>query len=961
VAYDGFISYSHAADGQLAPSLQRGLELLAKRWNSRRSLRVFRDETGLSTTPDLWAAIERALDDSEWFVLLASPASAASEWVNKEVARWIRTKSVDHILPVVTDGTWVWDPVERDFTEESSAVPDALRGELSDEPRHLDLRWARSATDLDLRNSQFRSAVADLAAPMHGVAKDELEGEDIRQHRRTRRLARSAVGALVLLVVIATLVSVFAVVQRNGARTATAVANQELLVADSQTQIGSNPELSMLLATEADRRAPSTTTRNALVSAVLSEPNLQRRFGSDAGDVALLQENRIVIVPAAVGADRGQTLNRNIVQVWNWETGRREPWAKAPRGDATSGPLDVSSSSDGSLLAVLTSDGRVQMYSGRTLVPDGRPFSSGLGELPVTPVGGATAGLVLSANGQTLVVDRISVKAAGPLAGHAVVAFSRSGNRWVPDPAPGSGISEGMALSPDGQRIATATATATGSEIAINNVHTGAVLFRFAAPPTTGIAVDWDRDRVVLSQSAGTPGDAAWYDFKQSDPSAHEITIGSGKQGGQAWATYDAGYSMLGINSPDGAEVFDAATMAPLTNVPVLPTNNYAGPFVFLDSDHVLTATFIRGPMSVWNLSGTSALATRPPSQFNLGVYPAARPGVFDGFSSFAGHVLETVLDANERPLAAPFVIGDEARNAPLAEQIAESLAPVVCANPRNGETATVSGVTGDITVRSGSPPYRVLSNEPGGASAVIAPISCEWAPDGNEIAIGNFSPTNHASVALYDFSRKALTLNLSVNLEAEISGLVFSSDSKTLWIGGATSGSNGVYRVSDLDQTAHIAVAFPGAETISSYADSRRLVVAYPSALGVFDAETGRPVTRTIFIPGSGIYAVSSSPDGRYAVVNTSQGWRLVDLVAQAAIGPAIPDQYPSLPVMGTNETVYTQALDGRGEIWNFSSAHLRDVACNLAGRNLSAGEWRQYLSWAGPRRGTCPQYPLS
>ena len=173
-----------------------GLQRLAKKWNSRRALRIFRDETGLSTNPHLWSAIETALDESDWFVLLASPDSASSEWVNKEVAHWVATKPVDHILPVVTDGTWEWDASAGDFTADSTSVPPALRGVLRDEARHLDLRWARDETDLDLRNSRFRAAVADLAAPMHGIAKDELEGEDIRQHRRARRLARGAVATL---------------------------------------------------------------------------------------------------------------------------------------------------------------------------------------------------------------------------------------------------------------------------------------------------------------------------------------------------------------------------------------------------------------------------------------------------------------------------------------------------------------------------------------------------------------------------------------------------------------------------------------------------------------------------------------------------------------------------------------------------------------------------------------------
>jgi WD40 repeat protein len=248
MAYDGFISYSHAADGRLAPALQGGLQLLAKPWNSRRALRIFRDETGLSTNPHLWSAIEKALDESQWFVLFASPEAARSEWVNKEISHWLATKAVDHILPVVTDGTWDWNRTLGDFTAGSSAVPEALRGALADEPRHLDLRWARTETDLDLRNTRFRSAVADLAAPMHGVAKDELEGEDIRQHRRTRRLARAGVSTLAILVVIAVALGVLALVSRNQAISTSTTARAQALAAESLSELPADPEVSVVLA-----------------------------------------------------------------------------------------------------------------------------------------------------------------------------------------------------------------------------------------------------------------------------------------------------------------------------------------------------------------------------------------------------------------------------------------------------------------------------------------------------------------------------------------------------------------------------------------------------------------------------------------------------------------------------------------------------------------------------------------
>lgn len=110
-----------------------------------------------------------------------------SVWVNREVEHWVGSKSPDRILPVVTDGQWHWDPERGDFTPDSTAVPVALRGVSAEEPFFLDLRWARDDGHLTLRHSRFRDAIAQLAAPMHGISKDDLEGEDVRLHRRTLR------------------------------------------------------------------------------------------------------------------------------------------------------------------------------------------------------------------------------------------------------------------------------------------------------------------------------------------------------------------------------------------------------------------------------------------------------------------------------------------------------------------------------------------------------------------------------------------------------------------------------------------------------------------------------------------------------------------------------------------------------------------------------------------------------
>src|SRR5262249_47570024 len=87
--YDVFLSYSHAADGRLAPALQSGLQRFARPWNRLHALRVFRDQSGLAANPGLWSAIEAALNQSAYFILLASPASARSAWVHREVRHWI--------------------------------------------------------------------------------------------------------------------------------------------------------------------------------------------------------------------------------------------------------------------------------------------------------------------------------------------------------------------------------------------------------------------------------------------------------------------------------------------------------------------------------------------------------------------------------------------------------------------------------------------------------------------------------------------------------------------------------------------------------------------------------------------------------------------------------------------------------------------------------------------------------
>jgi WD40 repeat protein len=216
--FDAFISYSHAADDKLAPTLQSALQGFAKPWYRRRALHVFRDKSSLSATPSLWPSIESALSNSAYFVLLASPEAAASRWVQQEIDWWLEHRSPQALFIVVTDGSLTWDDSIGDFDwQMTTALPANLKRVFSSEPLWVDLRWARHETQLSPKAPRFQDAIADLASPLHGRPKDDLVGEDVRQHRRAIRLARAAVTALVLLAVGLALAAGVAWTQRDAA------------------------------------------------------------------------------------------------------------------------------------------------------------------------------------------------------------------------------------------------------------------------------------------------------------------------------------------------------------------------------------------------------------------------------------------------------------------------------------------------------------------------------------------------------------------------------------------------------------------------------------------------------------------------------------------------------------------------------------------------------------------------
>jgi tetratricopeptide (TPR) repeat protein len=203
--YDAFISYSQRGDKAVAKALRTVIQTIGKPWWRLRNLNVFLDATSLSAAPGLWGTLAEKLDRTRYLILLASPEAAASAWVDKEVAHFIGPDGagLDRVLIGLTGGDLAWDEAAGDFAwSDATPLPSTLRGRFREEPLWVDLRPFRAdparATKSD---PAFLAAALDLAATIKGVEKADLYSEELRQQRRSLRLAYGAAGAIATLAV----------------------------------------------------------------------------------------------------------------------------------------------------------------------------------------------------------------------------------------------------------------------------------------------------------------------------------------------------------------------------------------------------------------------------------------------------------------------------------------------------------------------------------------------------------------------------------------------------------------------------------------------------------------------------------------------------------------------------------------------------------------------------------------
>ena len=369
--YDAFISYSHRLDAAITARLQAELQRFAKPWYRMRALHVFRDQTSLAASPHLWTTIEEALSDSSWLILMASPESAQSGWVSREISWWRVHRPMNHLLIAVTEGELVWDESagDLDWAATTALSKEALGHAFSEEPRWVDLRWARdSEASLRSADPRLQDAVADLAAAIRHVPKDSLIGEHIRRRRRAVQAVVAAAAALVVLLAFALTAAFIAKGQRDRADQENVVATAGLLASTAAALTGSRPDLAQLFAVQAYRLDPGNPqARAALFATVQADPQVQR-FLVAPGPVSAL----------AISPD-GQVIVAGTRNGWvrGWNLARFTP----VRYGRMDGPVTgVAVSADGTTVAAATGRSARTWVHGRMIAsrsaPPGTPFTA---------------------------------------------------------------------------------------------------------------------------------------------------------------------------------------------------------------------------------------------------------------------------------------------------------------------------------------------------------------------------------------------------------------------------------------------------------------------------------------------------------------------------------------------------------------------------------------------------------
>jgi len=500
--YWAFLSYSHV-DERWANWLHRSLEryrvprpLIGRPSRlgplPKRLFPVFRDRDELASAGNLSQEIGQALRHARFLVVICSPNSAASRWVNEEIKEFKKLGRDDRVLAIVVDG----EPDASDRPELGllEAFPKALRFRVDQDGNVTGVRVEPIAADARANGDGKPAALLKLLAGILGVDYDEL-----RQRERRRRIHRNSELAAATLAVFVGLAG-FWMNRQHAIRLQEQIAFAQRLATASQQGVGaSGTDLSrqVLLAVESLKHAPTPEGHSALLSAMALLPFKHAEF-AHVGPVEALSFSPDGVLLAAAAKNQGAATAAGIeprtVVVWDLASGSEV--LKVAVGDYV---RTLAISPDRSLLFVSANAAHARVWDLKTrrerapllherselfidalaLSPDGRlvatASSSSLrlwdsqsGEQLWSRSRGSDGGIVFNPGGTLLAAA--PKPTSGQPSGVVLLDLMAQGEATLPQEQP----VYALAFNHDGTRLA-----AGGKSISVWNVKTRSIIREF--------------------------------------------------------------------------------------------------------------------------------------------------------------------------------------------------------------------------------------------------------------------------------------------------------------------------------------------------------------------------------------------------------------------------------------------------------------------------------------------------
>ena len=192
--YWAFISYSHA-DKKWGDWLHRALEtyrvpkhLVGKKGAfgpvPRRLYPVFRDREELSASSSLGTNIQRGLRESRFLIVICSPRSASSHWVNEEIKYFKSLGREDRILALIVAGEPNAADVGKGISPDQECFPEALRFVLGADGQLTRKRTEPIASDARASKDGKLNAKIKLIAGLIAVDYDAVKQREQERRRR---------------------------------------------------------------------------------------------------------------------------------------------------------------------------------------------------------------------------------------------------------------------------------------------------------------------------------------------------------------------------------------------------------------------------------------------------------------------------------------------------------------------------------------------------------------------------------------------------------------------------------------------------------------------------------------------------------------------------------------------------------------------------------------------------------